>query len=163
MISASKKTSDTLFFVCTSIGIACTIADNHGNVLQENIKSFISRKKQNDIYGINEMMAHLKPTTSGRSVQVINEEDTSSQILDLQYRTDYDRSMNPCTCSQDALDPSVLVSKCKYDYCETCLSPSFSELCGYTYGETTYTSETTTSSFSLQTKSRVCIQYTRVK
>jgi hypothetical protein len=34
------------------------------------------------------------------------------------------------------------------------------ELCGYTYGETIYTPETTMGAFSFPTKSKICVQYT---
>lgn len=130
--------------------------------LHEMMKDFDFLKMKNEksandmkIISKNKGTPNLK---KGGQRQLQTDEEVCHQILDLTYKSDYEKLMNACQCSRDEDDTSSFSSKCNYNYCESCM-PS-TELCGYMVGETTYSGDSTDASLIVPTKTLACLQYT---
>jgi hypothetical protein len=88
-----------------------------------------------------------------------SDESKCEHILRASFATDYEASMNPCTCKR--FGPGFFLLDCSYDYCEKCLDST--ELCGYQYMNYTIVDNFTSAPGFQPTEMNKCIQYTSGK
>jgi hypothetical protein len=151
----------SLFVLCASTAVAKMLA-RHGPKMDSEailLTSFIKPQQEPNALLL-VLNQELQNDRLLQNSMTPTDDNICEAILNYTYTTDYERSMDPCTCQRHnesiGMETGTFIVDCKYDYCKECINST--ELCGYHSVSSNY-SYIENLDF-LPVESNTCLQYT---